>query len=432
MGYGAAEMWTSPALPFLQKRNSEITVDQGSIIASLYNLGAIIGYLLYPFLIDRIGRKFTLLLLALPQIISWAMVLVAKNLIVLYLARLLCGISYGASFVVEIIYAGEIAEKDIRGFLVFFGKMSYNIGSLIVVTAGAFLSYHTMNFILLSIPLIFFISFVFMPESPYFYLKCDQEEEAIKSLSKLRGTNDLSFLYLEINRMKDAIIDAERSKNDTWINLLLNKRYRKASIITLTLKLSVVFSGYSAISAYAQDICSYSDFSLAPEYAVIILESGSLFFIISSAPLVDWLGRRFLILYSGLVCTSISSIIGLFFFCKFYLHLANLSLFSWVPLVSLIIFKSAYMAGLVTVSSVVASEIFPVEVKNSALSLIQVIKEILSFLNKLGFKRSISTFGIYSVFWIDSFFCFILPLIGFFILPETKGSTLEEIQLLLS
>lgn len=430
MGCGAAEMWTSPALPLLEEKQTSVTVDQGSLIASLYNLGAIIGYLLYPFLVDRIGRKYTLLTFALPQIISWTLILTARSVFILYLARLIGGIGYGAGYVVEVMYEGEIAEKDIRGLLLFFGKIFYNIGSLIVVVAGAFSSYDTMNIILLTIPIIFISTFIFMPESPYFYLKCNREEDAIYSLSKLRGTSDSRIISMEINRMKEAII-VDRSPACSWNKLFENRFYRKALIITLILKCSIVFSGFHTIVAYTQEIFSYSGFSLDPQYAAIVLESVVLICIVPTAPLADCLGRRILTLCSGIVCSVVLGLIGLFFFFKFYLQIDNLSAISWIPLVALIIFKVAFSSGLANASAVMDSEIFPLEVKSSALSLIHVTKEILLFIVKLGFERSVSICGTYGVFWIFSLLSFVLPLIGFSIMLETKGYSLEEIQLLL-
>ena len=430
MGCGASEMWTSPALPLLEKKHTSVTADQGSLIASLYNLGAIFGYLLYPLLVDRLGRKHTLLTFALPQIISWILILTARNVIVLYIARLIGGIGYGAGYVVEVMYAGEIAEKNIRGLLLFCGKISYNIGSLTVVVSGAFFSYHTMNFILLLIPLMFISTFIFMPESPYFYLKCNREEDAIQSLIKLRGTNDSRIINMEINRIKEAII-VDRRPPICCNKLFENRCYRKALIISLILKLSIVFSGFHTITAYTQEIFSYSGFSLDSQYAAIVLESAVLFLIIPTAPLVDYLGRRILTFWSGMVCSFILGLIGLFFFFKYYLQIADLTSISWVPLVALVIFKVSCSSGLGNVSAVIASEIFPVEIKSSALSLTHVTKEILVFIVKLGFGRSVTMFGFYSVFWIFSLLSFILPLIGFAIMPETKGHSLEEIQLLL-
>ena len=433
MGCGVADSWTSPALPYLRSSDSEftVTVDQGSWVASLFNVGAIFGYLLYPLFIDRVGRKYALLILFIPQITSLILIYAAKSVIVLYIARVIGGLGFCAGEIVGYIYIAEIAEKKIRGSLIILEAISYNVGSLIVVTIGAFLSYNNMNLISLAIPLLFITIFPFLLESPYFRLKQNRKEEATKILSKLRGIKDSTALEPEINRMKEAIIEGEISKKYAMRKLFENKRHRKALLIVSLVKASTAFSGYLAVSSYSQEILSYSGFSLAPEYGTIVLTLVPLLFIIPTTPLVDYVGRRWLTLSSAIVCALSLGVVGFFFFLKYSLKIADLTAISWLPLVALVVFKISLMGGIYSTSNVLASELFPVEVKSSAFALISVSREILLFLVNLGFEWSISNFGIYSVFWMYAVSCLILSFISFYIMPETKGKNLEEIQLLL-
>ena len=433
LGFGAAQYWTSPALPHLKSKNSKfpLTPDEASWVASLLSIGAVIGYLLHSQLVDRIGRKKTMLIFSIPQIISWILILLAKNVIYLYIARLLGGIGYGGGYVVQIIYVGEISSKNIRGMLLILAKTSFVTGALITVSAGAFLSYDTTNLILLSLPVFFLLTFSFMPESPYFYLKINQEQDALKSLSKLQGITDSKLLNMEIRRMKKDMIKDQISKKHSLRKLFGIKRHRKAFYIALTAILSVIFSGSFTVISFTQFIISFSGFTLAPEYTTIIITFVVLCSSVILAPLPDYFGRKKLILFYGIIGASSSGTVGLFYFFKYNLQV-DVSLISWVPLVALTIYTVACTVGLYGMSVILTSELFPVEVKSSAVCILYVINDSLLFTLKLGFYRSLGIFGIYGIFWIFAFFNFLLPIINVSIMPETKGKTLEDIQKLMS
>ena len=432
-GCASAEIWTSPALPHLRSNNSEFTItsNQGSWIVSVYNVGTILGYLFYPLLVDRIGRKYTLLIFSIPQTLSWIMIIFGKNVIILYLSRIIGGIGYGGAYALQIIYIAEIADKNIRGLLMFISRLFYSFGGCAVLAAGAFLSYDNMNLLLISSPILFFLTFIFMPESPYYYLKRNQEEKAIKTLSRLSGSKDSIFLDLAIQRMKEAIIEDEKNKKNALKILFKNKRQRKALAIVVTLTGSLVFSGSKIIAVYFQDIVDLLDFSLAPQYSALIILSSVSLFCIPTAFLIDFIGRRKMIFCSGIICAVSLTLIGLFFYYKDQSLIKDISTISWIPLIAFIVFDISLIAGLFSTAVALAGELFSSQVKSTALSLLHVGKEPVMFFMKLSFGKLINLLGIYGVLWMNASLCLSLSLIGFFITPETKGKTLEEIQKLL-
>lgn len=129
MACGVHLGWTSPSLPHLYA-NPEIPVTQaqGSWIASLYTLGAIAGSVLSPLCVDRLGRKFSLLVFMLPQLAGWGLIIAAKSFSVLYVARFVAGLGHGGICNVSVIYLAEIADKNIRGALGTFFKLCMNVG----------------------------------------------------------------------------------------------------------------------------------------------------------------------------------------------------------------------------------------------------------------------------------------------------------------
>lgn len=431
MGFGAADSWPSPAIPHLESENSQIpvTMNQGAWIVSIFNFGGVFGFILCPILVDRLGRKRTLLFFAMPQIISWILIILAKHVYILYIARFISGIGCWACFNITTIYLGEVANKNIRGTLINITSASFNFGAVICVTCGAFLHYNYMNLILLIIPLIFIFTFTLIPESPYFYIKKKEYQKAAECLVKLHGTNNVQYLEMEIERINRVLIDVENCKKHVFRDLFT--KHRRAFLIVFVLKLGYVFSGVAPITSYMQEILSYSNFSLSPQYSTIVLMIVIFLFSITVSPLIDLLGRRTWTIGCGIICSLSLVIIGLFFFMKFYLKI-DVSLYSWFPLVALISFNMSGCLGIFIMPTILASEVFPMEVKSVALCCVDIIKTFSMFLVKLFFKSFATTFGFYSVFWAFSFANIALSLIAFFIMPETRGKTLEQIQLLLS
>lgn len=152
---------------------------QGAWIASLLSFGIIAGYLLNPVLIDSLGPKRTLLLLAAPQISSCLLVYFGRSWIVLCCARIIGGIGYGGGLCSTAVYVSQIGDENNRGFFLTFVKMFFNIGVFVTMIFGAFMSYNTMNLAILGIPVLFVVLFIFMPDTDQFCEKGEYVQEKL-------------------------------------------------------------------------------------------------------------------------------------------------------------------------------------------------------------------------------------------------------------
>lgn len=429
---GAFEMWLSPALPHIISDDFKfkVTSDEVSWVVSLFNVGEVFGFLVHPFLINRIGRKYTLLASAVPQFIASLLLFMADDVSMLYAARIVGGIGFGAGGIAQNFYISEIADKNIRGRLGAFPALGFLIGTISILVTGAFTTYNGMNLTIMCFPLIFMATFYFMPESPYFYLQRNQDEEALKILAKFKGVNDLKTLKLEISKIKEVIIEDRRNKKFVLRSLIENKRHRKSLIIVAILKIAVVFSGARVIATYFQVIFSYTGFTLGPQYIMLIMAPTVAVLIVPTILLVDIIGRRLVILYSSIACSLSLLIVGCFFFWKDHIDPNDMNIFSWIPLISLLVLDIGCIA-LAATAGVLGVELFSIQIKSTALSVLFLEGQLLEFLTKFTFENITNNIGIYGTFWIYCVLCLIFSLAGFFVTPETKGKTLEEIQLLL-
>lgn len=168
VGVGTALAWTSPVLPQLYEESFwlVITKEQGSWVGSLLALGAIAGAVPSGPMADRLGRKKTLLLLTIPFLLSWAIIIFASKLWLIYLARFIVGIAVGASCVVIPTYISEIAETSTRGSLGAMFQLFLTVGILLAFILGAVMNYTAFAIVCAFIEIGFLASFVWMPESP--------------------------------------------------------------------------------------------------------------------------------------------------------------------------------------------------------------------------------------------------------------------------
>lgn len=429
MACGGHLGWTSPALPYLTSPQSAfvVTKAEGAWVASLYTLGGILASFISGFCVDRLGRKYSLLAFALPQLAGWGLVIAAKSVVTLYVARFVAGIGHGGIYNVAVIYLGEIADKNIRGALGTFLKMSTNVGTLFVTAVGAYLPYWQLNLVSMAVPLTFVATFVFMPETPYFFLIKGRDQEAEEALMRLRRVDKPESVREDINMMKDAVIEGQRSSRNAIFELVGTRGNRRALLILLGLKATQQFSGHMAIVAYTQEIFSHSGSSLEPSQAVVVLGGAQLIAGVVAAGLVDRAGRRPLMMISGMAAALALGVEGLFFYLKYELK-TDVSSITWLPIVALITYEVMVALGIGTLPYVLLGELFPTNVKGPAVACGIIVGSLFAFAVGLGYQAVNAIAGIHTTFWIFSVCCALGTIFVFWLTPETKGKTLEEIQ----
>lgn len=288
--------WISPVLPQLTSDDTPLeaplTKAEESWLVSGEKLGAVIGCILAACLTDRIGRKRMLLVGAIPTFISMMSSAFNKKVIVLIILRIVTGISSGVSFVVLPLYIGEVSEKDIRGRLSVAQVILSTIGSVYAYSVGPFISFTVFSITCSMFPLLFIFLFAFMPETPYHLVKKGNSESALKSIKQL-SRKDLGedAIHLRLQEIKDFVHrDVE---NKIYLkDLILNRIYRKAFLIVLTIRCLLGLSGLHVISSYLQKIIQSSGSSVSPELSSVIFGVIKLPSALLAAFLVDRFGRR--------------------------------------------------------------------------------------------------------------------------------------------
>lgn len=423
MHYG----WPSPSLPKLLGDEYHFTVsnEEGSSIAILSLLGDVFGAFIGAALLDRIGRKNTILLSSLPFIISWLMIANSPNIYVLYAARIMAGIADGLAFTAVPMYLGEIAEPKIRGLLCSSCVTIMILGMLVIQCIGSYLSIVTTAYISCFVPVLLLCTFTFMPESPYYLIIKEKFELAKSNLQLLRGTDEVD---VEMIRITNAIKEQMHEKSSI-LDLFKVKSNRKACFIMLGLRTVQQLSGVTAFTFYANTIFLEAGVE-SPTTTSLIYFTVQLTATMLSSLILDKTGRRPLVLISTIGASVALFTEGLYFYLSTCTNV-DMSEFQIVPAVALISFIVVFSLGLQTIPILLLGELFPTDVKAFALSLADVYFSIIASIIAKFFQFMKDDFGMHVPFFLFAAFCLIGFVFSYYCIPETKGKTLEDIQLFL-
>lgn len=108
------------------------------------------------------------------------LIIYARNVYFLYFSRFFTGFCGGAMFVVIPLTVTEIAEDRIRGTLNTILVVATSGGTLIGFIAGHFLGYAEAPRLFLLFPILFIVSYSFMPETPYYLMKINRVKVRLK------------------------------------------------------------------------------------------------------------------------------------------------------------------------------------------------------------------------------------------------------------
>ncbi|XP_044270984.1 facilitated trehalose transporter Tret1-like [Tribolium madens] len=427
---GAVLGWTSPILNEIQHgkfHNITVNSNQMGWIGSFVTLGGMTMCIPTGFLCDLIGRKKTLLLLIVPFAIGWSLILFAKSIVMIYLGRLITGMAAGASCVAAPLYTSEIAQKEIRGTLGSYFQLMVTIGIIFAYLAGKFLTSMGYTIFCASLPVVFIVLFAFQPETPAFCLRSGLYDDALRALVRLRGpceSNEAELAEIE-GTLKESL-ESSVSISQTF----QKKANIKAFVIAFSLMFFQQFSGINAIILYSSDIFASAGSNLDANTAAIIVGAFQAVATFVSSLMIDKLGRKILLLTSSIVMAFSTLVLAIYFTLKYRTAIdgAVLHEIGFIPIVSLCLFVVVFSIGLGPIPWMISSEIFTPEIKSIASSGAGTFNWFLAFLVTKFYLQVNECVGQDSTFYAFSILSLLGGVFVYFVVPETKGKTVEQVQ----
>lgn len=420
--------WSSPAETKRSEYGFPISEDEWSWVGSSVTLGAAAVCLIIGSIINIIGRKSTMLLLIIPFTVGWSLVIFATDVTMLYVGRVLLGVAGGAFFVTAPMYIGEIAQKDIRGKLGTFFQLMVTVGILFVYSVGYGLSVRTYSIVCATLPIIFGAVFVFMPETPLYWVSKSNTDNAIKSLKWLRG--ERYNYHLELDELF-ADHEAQRTNQVPLMQAMSTDATKRALFIILGLMVVLQLSGINAVIFYTGFIFAASNTGIDGAIATIIVGIMQVLATFIASMVIDRLGRRILLLGSILIMGICTVFLGIYFY-MFDQDKDSVMHLGWLPVVSLCVYIIVFSLGFGPIPWVLMGELFATDVKGFAGSIGGSFSWILAFVITKSFTNVREAIGLGQTFWVFSICSALGTVFVYFCVPETKGKSLNDIQRMLS
>ncbi|VEN62465.1 unnamed protein product [Callosobruchus maculatus] len=439
LGTGCHIAWTSPTIPRLVSNdtsinplgNSPATVFDISFIAGSYFIGCLVGNLIPARVLDRCGRKPVMALVAALMSVSSIVLAFASNVWSYCLCRLVLGIGSGATFMLIPLYTGEVAHKGNRGRFNYYLTMFLGLGFIYSYSTGSRFSTKVYT-LLCSLPTLLALLFILLviPETPYFLVSRNRTRSEVgKVLSKLRSCFDLED---EMKQIECAVSRnlKQGGQKVTYVSIFRDRATSKAFTISTSMLIFQLLSGTTVIYSFLSPILDTVTATYwSGNTSAIAISMVNLLCTITGSLTVERCGRKPLLIWSALTAGFSNFLLGVFFQLQALRY--DLVSLSSLPFVCIVLYSIGYSLGLGSLPFAYVSELFPQHTKNVAVPVCTALGTLCNALLTVIFPYFMQYLGVQWCFWLFAASCVGCAIFTRYVVPETKGKTLEEIQRIL-
>ncbi|XP_020868548.1 sugar transporter ERD6-like 5 isoform X4 [Arabidopsis lyrata subsp. lyrata] len=396
--FGSAIGYSSPVQSDLTK-DLNLSVAEYSLFGSILTIGAMIGAAMSGRIADLIGRRATMGFSEMFCILGWLTIYLSKVAVWLDVGRFLVGYGMGVlSFVVPV-YIAEITPKDLRGGFTTVHQLMICLGVSVAYLLGSFIGWRILALIGLVPCVIQMMGLFIIPESPRWLAKVGRWEEFEIALQRLRGESaDISY---ESNEIKDYTQRLTNLSEGSILDLFQPK-YAKSLFVGVGLMVLQQFGGVNGIAFYSSSIFESAGFSSKiGMIAMVVVQISA----------------------TG-TCIG-CFLVGLSFSLQFVKLLSGDA--SYLALAGVLVYTGSFSLGMGGIPWVIMSEIFPIDIKGPAGSLVTVVSWVGSWIISFTFNF-LMNWNPAGTFYVFASVCGATVIFVAKLVPETIGRTLEEIQ----
>jgi len=385
-------------------------------------IGCIVGCMAAGTVADYLGKKKGLALCALCFALSSVGMLFATDLHQFVLWRLIGGLGIGAASVISPNYIAEIAPTRVRGRCV----TLYQLGIVVGILAAVFINMLIQRmgdeawnistgwrwmFLAGVVPAVLF-GLMILPavESPRWLMKMCRRAQAVEVLTKINGA--------EVAQREAAEIENSLAIEEGHISELFTT-FRRPLLLGIMLAGLQQISGITPLFSFLPEIFRAAGTATSDAFFQSVLVSLiNLLFTLFALWLVDRAGRKTLIL-AGTALQFVSLVLVGWFY---HIHGSGLAV-----LILVMSFVAGHAFGNGVACWVIISEIYPTKVRGRGMSIATTALWLVGYLGNQLFPVMQKHLGSDGTFWLFSAGALLTIVLVGWLVPETKGRSLEEI-----
>ncbi|KAK4243715.1 general substrate transporter [Corynascus novoguineensis] len=442
-GYDLALLGNLYASPAFNKKFGQYDDSAGKYVVSaawqsgLSNgarAGEILGLIFAGWTSDRFGYKTTTIGSLILMICFIFVLFFAPNVQVLVVGEVLCGIPWGAFQSVTAAYASEVAPMVLRPYLTTFINMCWVIGQFfaVAVNKGSVernddYAYKIPFAVQWVWPVPILAGLIFAPESPWWYVRHGRKEDAKKSLLRLTSRNQPNFDVDETIAMIEHTNELEKNMKEgvRFRDCFKGIDLRRTEIVVGVWLVQTLggqnLMGYFAYFLTQAGMDSSNSFTLSLcQYALGMIGTAGSWFLMAKV------GRRRI--HFGGLCAQLTLLI-----IVGCLSFGQTKASVWAIGAMLIVFTFVYDFTVGPVTYSLVSELSSTRLKAKTIVLARAAYNASNiFVNVMTNYQLSSTAWNWGArtafFWAGS--CLLSAVWVFFRLPEPKGRTYAELDLL--
>jgi len=411
----------SGALLFITKE-FDLSTKQTEWVATIVVAGSIAGALVASRLANAIGRKPTMMLVAIAYAVFAVLSGLAPSLVWLDTARFFLGVTIGISIVTAPIFVAESAPAAVRGSLI----VMYQVATVSGIVVAYFVDYALagggawrLMLALSAVPsLLVLLVLARLPDTPRWYLMKGRRDRARETLRRTDPEADA-------DRELDEIETDLRRERGGSIAEMLRAPYRRATLFVLGLGFLIQITGINAVVFYSPLI--FKEMGFTGNAALLLLPAivqlGSLVATVVSLSVVDRLGRRPTLL-SGIATMTVSTLLLVAVFATG--GLAGVT--GWLGFLGIFLFTAGFNFGFGSLVWVYASESFPARLRTTGASAMLTADLVANLIIGLYFLSALESLGGVATFAMFAGLAALSFVFVWWLAPETKGRPLEAIR----
>ncbi|WWC71107.1 uncharacterized protein I206_105060 [Kwoniella pini CBS 10737] len=416
-----------------------ITSHNQSIITSLLSAGTFFGAILQAFTSDRLGRKGSILFWSVIFTIGVVVQVSTFGLAQLTAGRFVAGLGVGALSAIVPLYIGEAAPKKLRGTLLVLYQVQ--------IISGLFLAYivnlgthHIANSASWRIPIglqliwgsVLMGGSLLLPESPRYLLGKGEEKKAIKAIAMLNDCGIEDKLTEEVlNEMSYAVKIENEGGKAGWLECFSTRsRMWKRTLNGCMVQFLQQLNGQNFYYYYGPVFFEAAGTGLDAYSIQAILGGISLVMVLPAMWTIEHVGRRKSLLIGSLgqaVCAIIAGLVGHFYTDVGGVSESKRQLGGNIMIAFAVFHVSLYSMFWGPTPWVLMGETFPLRVRSKCIALAAATNWLWNFLLSYFSPLIADDIGplILLVFCGCLVFAFVYV---FFMIPETRGISLEEVD----